>query len=293
MKHKQLFGTALVLAAAVLWGTIGIYVRALTQAGLGTWDIALLRMGIGLAAMAAYLLPFHRERLRIRWRDAWLFAGAGILSLLCMNYCYNEAVNATGLAVAGTLLYTAPTFVMLLSLLFFRERLCPKKILALVLAFVGCALVSGIARGRLALTPRAFLLGLGAGFSYALYSIFGRAALARGYDSWTVTFYSFAFCLLGCACFADPGNIISTMTPSLLPHMLLLGIGTGFLAYCLYTKGLTCMESGRASVIASFELVAAAIVGVLAYREILYPDALAGIGLLLCAIALMSIERKK
>ncbi len=295
IKNNSGIGVIYVLLAAIFWGTIGLYVRQLRAAGLTSWDIALTRMGVGLIAMAGYLLLFQREKLAVHWRDLWLFAGAGILSLLCMNYCYTETVQITSLAIAGTLLYTAPTFVMLFSLLFFREIMTKRKLLALLLAFCGCALVSGIARGQLSLTPKALLLGLGSGLSYALYSIFSRAALERGYDSWTTTFYSFAFCTIACLLFARPGHIVACTVddPALLFSMALLGLLTGFAAYLLYTRGLCCLEAGQASIIASLELVAGALVGGIAYREHIGFDGIIGILLLLCAIVVLRVPGKK
>ena len=293
--RKGALGTVLVLLAAACWSVIGLFVRALGAADLGVWEITLIRMGVGLLAMAVYLALFHRELLRIRARALWCFAGSGILSLLCMNFCYNQAVQATSLALAGTLLYTAPTFVMLMSLVFFRERMTKRKLVCLLLAFAGCALVSGIAKGHLALTPKALLLGLGSGLSYALYSIFSRFALNRSYNSWTVTFYSFAFCTLGCAIFARPGVIFSAVgaQPALLLPMALLGLIPGFAAFVLYTNGLRFLETGRASVVASLELVFGALVGWIAYGERVGPDALAGIVLILIAVAILSGAQKK
>ena len=293
-RKTALLGTVLVLLAAACWSVIGLFVRALYAADLGVWEITLIRMGVGLSAMAVYLLIFHRELLRIRLRDLWCFAGAGILSLLCMNFCYNQAVQVTSLALAGTLLYTAPTFVMLMSLVFFRERMTKRKLLCLVLAFAGCALVSGIARGRLSLTPKALLLGLGSGLSYALYSIFSRFALDRGYNSWTITFYSFVFCTLGCAVFAHPAAIAGAASaqPSLLAPMAMLGLITGFAAFVLYTNGLRFLETGRASVIASLELVFGALVGLIAYGERVGADAAAGIALILIAVVILSGAKK-
>lgn len=294
-RKKLLLGTILVLLAGILWSTVGIYVRRLRAAGLNTWDITLVRMSVSVMAMTAYLVPFHRERLRIRWKDLWIFAGAGILSLLCMNYCYSESIQVSSLAVAGTLLYTAPIFVMLMSLLFFRERMTARKVFALLLAFAGCALVSGIAGGSLSLTPKALLLGLGSGFSYALYSIFGRAALDRKYDSWTITFYAFLFGTLGCALFADPGTIVHAAAAdyTLLLPMALLGITTGFAAYLLYTIGLTHLEPGRASIIASLELVSAAVLGILVFHESIDLWGIVGIALLLGAVVSLNIREKK
>lgn len=291
---NNLRGTVFVLSSAILWGTIGIFVRRLSAAGLSTWDIALVRMTIGLAALATYLLPFGRNHFHIYWKDTWIFAGAGILSLLCMNYCYNETVKATSLAVAGTLLYTAPTFVMLMSLIFFKEQLTLRKIIALILAFVGCSLVSGFASGHVTITLKTFFIGLGAGFSYALYSIFSRAALNRNYNSWTITFYSFVFCILGCLVFSRPTEIIQIVatTPTLLIPMILLGFLTGFLAYLLYTTGLTFLEPSRASIIASLELVAGAVVGFIAFHEIIGIDIIIGIIILLSAVVILSLTKK-
>ena len=75
--------------------------------------------------------------------------------------------------------------------------------------------------------------------------------------------------------------------------MLLLGLVTGFAAFLLYTGGLRHLEAGRASVIASFELVFGALVGLFAFGERIGADALAGIALILAAVAVLSIVTKK
>ena len=41
-------------------------------------------------------------------------------------------------------LYTAPVFVMLMSIVFFREKLTGAKLTALALCLAGCVLVSGV-----------------------------------------------------------------------------------------------------------------------------------------------------
>lgn len=129
--------------------------------------------------LGIYLLLRHRELLAVRWKDLWCFAGTGIGSLLLLNWTYYSAMEHASLAVAGVLLYTAPAFVMLLSALLFRERVTGRKLLALFLAFFGCALVAGIGSDS-HVSLLGLLFGLGAGVSYALYSIFGRYAVARG-----------------------------------------------------------------------------------------------------------------
>ena len=282
-----------VVAAAALWGLMGLFVRHLTAAGLGSLEATELRMTVGLLLVGLYLLCFHREKFRVRLRDLWCFFGTGVVSLLLFSYCYFCTINLTSLAVAGVLLYTAPVFVMLLSAALFREKMTAPKLAALCMAVVGCALVSGLGAGE-PLGLRGLLLGLGSGFFYALYSIFGRFAINRGYDSWTITFYTFLFCALGGAFFCDWPAVADAMAAgggSLWAWTAAMGLVTAFAAYLLYTWGLERMESSRAAILASLEPVVAALVGVVVFRETVSAPAWAGIALVLGAIAVLSFPK--
>ena len=77
----------------------------------------------------------------------------------------------TTAAVSAILLYTAPIFVMIMSVIFFKERITTKKIVAFVVAITGCALVSGIVSGAQA-NVTGIILGVLSGFAYSLYGIF-------------------------------------------------------------------------------------------------------------------------
>jgi len=281
-----------VMLAAALWGLMGLFVRRLSAAGLGSLEITQVRITGGLLLVGAYLALFARGKFRIRLKDLWCFLGTGVCSLLVFSYCYFRTIILTSLAVAGVLLYTAPIFVMLLSIALFREKLTGRKAAALAMAVAGCALVSGVGSGD-ALSARGILLGLGAGLGYALYSIFGRYAINRGYDSWTITFYTFLFCAAGCALLADWGKLASALSeePALWAWSWGLALVTGFAAYLLYTWGLQRIESSRASILASVEPVVGALVGVLVFRETIRPAAAAGIALVLGAIVVLSVGK--
>lgn len=281
---------AAVVAAASLWGLMGIFVRRFSAAGVGSLETTEIRILMGLALTGLYLLAFHREKLRVRIRDLWCFLGTGIVSLLLFSWCYFQTMNLTSLAVAGVLLYTAPVFVTLLSVLLFRERMTAPKVLALCMAVAGCALVSGIGTGE-ALSPAGVALGLCSGFFYALYSIFGRYAIERGYDSWTITFYTFLFCAAGGAVVCDwpsLGQALSASGGSLWLWAAAMGLITAFAAYLLYTWGLQRIESSRASILASVEPVVAALVGVVLFHETVSLPAVVGIVLILGAIVVLS-----
>ena len=290
---KKSLGPVYVLAAGTLWGSMGVFVRHFNDVGLGSMEIAWFRILFGLMAVGTYLGLFHRELLKIRLKDLWCFLGTGIGSLFLLNLTYYTAMRYTSLAVAGVLLYTAPIFVMLLSALLFRERITKKKLLALGLAFLGCALVSGIGTGSQISTP-GLLWGLGAGITYALYSIFGRYAIDRDYGSWTITFWSFVSALV-CSCFCCDWSLVGQVwtQPVQLGWAAAMGILTGFLPYVFYGLGLERMEGSRASILASVEPVVATLFSVLLFHEPLGISGIIGMALVLGAIAVLSVQKKK
>jgi len=291
VKNKAL---AAVLAAGAFWGTMGFFARSLYAAGFGPLEVAQTRITTGLVFVGLYILLFNRNLFKVKIKDIWCFLGTGIVSLLLFSTCYFSALNYTSLAVAAILLYTAPFFVMLLSLLLFKEKMNGKKIFALLLAFAGCVLVSGVG-GDTAFSWKGILLGLGSGFFYALYSIFGRYAINRGYGAWTMTFYTFLFCSIGCAFLSDWQVIGSVMAASSANVLWVLGLGfvTAFLPYVLYSTGLEHMESSKASILASVEPVVSALFGVFVFHETLTVWGILGIVLVLAAIVILNVKMKK
>ena len=285
---KQSKSALCVLLAGTLWGSMGLFVRKLNAVGLYALDIVQLRIAISLVLVGLYLLIFARDKLHVRLRDLWCFAGTGIVSLLLFSWCYFSGMQEASLSVMAVLLYTSPAFIMLLSVLLFREKLTRQKLLALVLTFTGCCLVSGLGSGS-AVSMKGLLLGLGSGFFYALYSIFSRYAIERGYGSWTITFYTFLFCLLASAPLAHWGLIASALSSgvSVPVYALLMGLLTGFLAYIFYTKGLEGMESSRAGILASVEPVVGTIIGTLVFHEPLPVQSVLGIALVLGGIVVL------
>ena len=212
---------------------------------------------------------FDRSALKIKVKDVWCFVGTGALSVSFFNFCYFKTITLTSLSVAAVLLYTSPAFVMVMSFFLFKESMTKKKVAALLIAFIGCVLVSGIGSGNANLNAKGILIGLGAGFGYALYSIFGRYALQRGYRSITITFYTFFFASLTTVFFVDVSsiiNIVETHSKIGLYGALMILFVTLF-PYLCYTKGLAGMENGSASVIASIEPVVATVLGILIYKE--------------------------
>lgn len=306
MGKKTVAGLAYieVIAAGILWGCMGLFVRNLNTLGLATMGIVAIRCFITCILVLLYLAIFKRELLKIKLKDIWCFLGTGFCSILFFNFCYFKSMTLTSLSIAAILLYTSPAFIMVMSFFLFKEKFNRFKVAALVMTFVGCIFVSGLMNtlvtgGNLTLSPAALLLGLGAGFGYALYSIFGRYALERGYHSLTITFYTFLFASVGSLFFTDLPQLASVFTGSIKGCLLCVGIavfGT-LIPYITYTAGLNGMDNGRASVVVSIEPAVATVVSFFVYHENPGIWGLIGIVLVLGAVVLVNMsatgKRKK
>ncbi len=280
-----------VLAAGALWGLMGLFTRGLTAFGVSSRGAIFLRCGVAAICFGLTILITGPAQFKVKPKHFWCFFGSGVCSLLFFTYCYFEAITIMDLSTAAILLYTAPTIVMLLSAVFFQEKITPIKLAALVLAFVGCVLVSGVG-GEKGLTLVGLLYGLGAGVGYALYSIFARCALNRGYSSSTVNFYSCLLAALGAACIWGVGEPVGALVAEPIAILLALAMGgiSCYLPYLLYTWGLTGLETGRASVLSSFEPVMATIVGIVVFHEPLTLMSAAGIVAVLGAVVLLNVK---
>lgn len=286
-----------ILAAGCLWGTMGFFRRRLGELGIDSFGVVLVRCALAAAMYALFCILRDPSALKIRLKDAWCFIGSGIVSLLFFSACYFRAMTLMSLSAAAVLLYTAPCFVMLMSAVLFGEKITGRKIAAMILAFAGCCLVSGISGGT-GISAKGLLFGLGSGIGYALYSIFGRYALDRGYKSVTVSFYSCALAAAGAALICASSGSLGACTGAVfasagsLLFCLAAAFITTFLPYLLYTYGLSCTEAGIASVAASIEPVVATLVGILIFKEALSLSSAAGMLLVLAAIALLATGKR-
>ena len=276
-----------ILAAAALWGMIGLWNRHLMAGGFTPYTIVLVRNMGGLILLAAIFAVKDRSVFRVERHHLKYFFGTGVVSVLLFTVCYFSCQQVCSLAVASILLYTAPAIVVLLSAALWKEPMTRKKLLALGLTLAGCALVTGVLSGGVTVTAQGVLLGLGAGFFYALYSIFGRYALAH-YSAMTVTVWTFVFCGLGALVFLRPGELALVLER---PSMALLSLGLVVVStaapYLLYTWGLAQVEPGRAAILASIEPVVASLVGVLAFGEPMTAMTAAGIVCVLAGVYIL------
>ncbi len=293
MQKKEMAGL-MVIAAGCLWGVIGLFSRKLSAAGFDAVQITALRSLVTAAGLFLLLFGKDRKLCRVDWKDLWMFLGTGICSIAGFNIFYFVTISITTLSVAAILLYTAPFFVMALSAVLFHEKITAQKVKGLVLALAGCICTTGIFSGSIYVTVLGILTGVASGFCYALYSIFGKFALKK-YTSETVTLYTFLMASVAMVPLSHPVDMFSLAVRdfSLTGAILLLGLVCTLLPFLLYTRGLSRMDSGKASVLAFAEPLTATLMGVVAFGEV--PDGFGWLGVILLfgALVLLQMPQKQ
>ena len=285
MGKTALTSSLFVLLAAFFFFFFGVFVKGIGQAGLDELEIVTVRVLFSALILFMIGMAGFRQELKIKWKDCYLFIGTGLLSIAFFNWAFFTAINMLSLSVAVILLYTAPVFVMVMSVLFLKEKMTLGKIGLLAMTLIGCLLVAGSGGlfgggGKLG-----YVIGLGAGFGYALYSIFGKFALKR-YSPFTISFYTFFVASLVLV----PSVRIWEVLPRLLNvEMVMFIIGlcglSTVLAFLLYTEGLKGIESSKASILSTVEPLTAMLIGILFFGDRISAVQLVG-GVIICFSAM-------
>jgi len=280
-----------VLLAGVLWGVINIFIKTLSAHGLDALQISGIRMTVAVIVFPLVVLIKDRSLFRIRLKDIWIFACAGIVSVVLFNTCYFYTMINSQASVAVVLLYTSPIFVMLISAIVFKEKITFQKIAALILTFAGCVLVAGIIGGSYEIPFFVILTGIASGLFYALYTIFGNIGLKK-YDTMTMTVWTFIFAFIAALPLGKPAQTIAAFKAE--PVLILWGAGIGVIStvlpYFFYTWGLKRMEPSRAAILVAVEPLVGAVIGMTVFHEPHNVLKITGIILILAAIIILNVR---
>ncbi|WP_425148086.1 DMT family transporter [Deinococcus sp.] len=275
----------LVLAAACLWGLLGIFGKLAQGLGLSPLEVAFWRAALG---GGLYLLHALLTRARFpRGRDALVTAAFGLAGVSVFYGSYQLAVRSGGASLASVLLYTAPAFVALMGWLFLKERLGLRELGAVVGTLAGISLISLGGGAGVQVTGAALGWGLAAGFTYSLYYLYGKLYFSRFAS---VALYALAL-PVGAAGLVPFTHFVHK-SPQAWGLLLLIAFFSTYLAYLAYAAGLKHLPATRASVIASLEPVVASLLAALVFAE--RPSALALLGatLVLGAALLLSVAKE-
>jgi len=268
------------VAAAILWGTIGVvYKLVVDMGGDGDWLIAGRPL---LASTASLALIVTRGRKPSKWSVA-----TGAFGLAPLYLSYFIAVGTIGAALASLLLYTAPLWVVLLSKPLLKESPGLGGVAATIAGFTGVAMLVEPA-GTAAVAGVA--AGLLAGISYAAYILLARLAQLKGASTEEVAIHSLPFTAIVVLAAIRPYAML-TMPDAI--GISYLSIAGTLIPYILNARALKKLEAYRVSIISLVEPLTATILAMLVLGEKLTAIQLAGASLILAASITTMLEKTR
>lgn len=285
------------ILSGIFWGGGGIFIRRLMELNINSFTVVSSRVIVASIIFFICVFLYDRSLIKIKLKDLWIFVSAGILGILGLNICYNEAVKQLSLSLSAVLLSLSPIFVLIFANIFFKEKITVKKIICMILALLGCFFASGILETNETMhwTYFGIFIGFMGAFFYGLYSIFSKLAIIKNYNTLTVTLYALISIAVITLPFTDwkaLSNVVVENGSGMLVFMLFHSLCTSVFPYAFFTIALGHMDAGKASILASGEPIAAMFFGIFFYHEI--PTVLSVIGVLLTltALTLLSLPEK-
>ena len=265
---KSLQGYGLVVVAATLWASIGVFYKFLIgEYGLTPLAAAAFRGTLGGLMLLAGLLVLG-VNLKVSRRDWPMFLAYGVFGVALFFIAYVNAINLTGVAMAAVLMYTSPAWVALISWRWLGEHLGRRGVGALGMALAGAALVARVYDpGQLRMNALGVLAGLAAGLTYGLYSVFNKM-LVRQYRPWVVQVYGLligAGILMAVVPKADLAR--GWISPASVALLLGMGLVPTLLASLAFAIGVQWVPVSVASILATLELAVATLFGYLFFGE--------------------------
>lgn len=284
-----------VLLAALLFATTGT-AQAIAGVDASPLAVGAARLVIGGGLLAVFALRGSARRSRGRGRvNARGGAGAvgwGALGVLAYQPFFFAGTAANGVAIGTVVaLGSAPVITGVLAAAVGAGRPTRRWWGATALALVGIALLAGIGEQASTVRPAGLAASVGAGASYAVYTVAAKDLISRGWDSTEAMGALFG---VG-AVIAVPVLFLAgtgwLMTPRGLALALWLGIATTFVAYLLFGWGLAHLPVNTVATLTLAEPVGASLLGVLVVGERLDSRAVVGTLLLVVALVLLTSRR--
>jgi drug/metabolite transporter (DMT)-like permease len=293
-------GYFLIAAAAFCWGAAATAGKAVFggkvfpgAAAISPLMLSQGRTTFALIVLAGVLLVRRGPGFfRVGFRDAALCALVGVLGLAGSNYFYYCAIQKTTVAIAITLQYTAPVWVLLYMVFRGRQRATFWQVSAVVVALLGIALTIGLFRSGISLNLAGVAAALMASFSFALYNVGGQTMVGRHHQLQVMAYTLLGSVLLWIV-INPPWRIAAQhySGPQWL-FLFLFGCLSTLVPYVFYFTGLKYLDPTRAVVTACLEPVFAILFAAVFIHESVGGLQVAGIAAVMAATVMVQMRAR-
>jgi drug/metabolite transporter (DMT)-like permease len=296
-RSARLSGALIVAVAAVAFSGKAIIIKLAYRYGVDAVTLLALRMLFSAPLFLALAWWDNRREHRapLARADLRSIAILGFIGYYLASYFDFLGLQYVTAALERLLLFIHPTFVLLLSALLFKRRITPRDVVAVVLSYLGIALVFG---HDLATQPGNVLLGsfwvLLSALFYAAY-LMGSGRIVGRVGS--LRFACYAGLVSSAAVMAHFAitrdlRAIAQQPLAVYNLSLLMAAVSTVLPIVLTSEGIRRIGASHASIVASIGPIATIFLGAMFLEEPVTGFQLAGAALVLAGILAISLQKK-
>lgn len=283
-RGQRIRGTALLGAAAVIWGSLFVAADWLMRF-MPPFGLLELRFLIGGALIA--LIAAYRGELRLPRGQAGAYALLGLVGYLGAIGLQFVGTHLAGAAAGSLITAASPALIALFAVPLLGETISWRRVLALALGLLGIAAVVGLPGPSAASVPGDLALG-GSGTAWALYTVLARRATLRA-SSLTVTAWAGIFGTI----FTLPAAVLEYLLhPWALPAtagawavIAYVGVVCTAGAFYLWNRGFEYLPAGSGGLLLLLQPVVGGALGAVLLGERLGAGFLAGSALIGLGVA--------
>ncbi len=276
------------ILSAVAYGLNPLFALPLYERGFTTQSVLFYRF-LHAALFLGLFVLLQKKSFRLTRQQIPLIL---LLGFMCAMSAFTLFLSfhflASGIAV--TLVFTCPLWVVLIQILFFREKPTLIVLAGLAAAFIGVFLISG-GGGDKAVSLAGLGIGLFSGLTYAVYMVIIGKSNLKSLPTDTLTFYSMLVCFFVFAVYFLIFPVLTDTAPlqwfsDPAGYFWLLGLAffPTFLAFWLIAVGIHYTGPAITAIVGALEPLTAVVIGFLVFHETLTFSMTAGIVLILISV---------
>ncbi len=283
-------GVLFATISAIIFGTSPIFVKFISAGGINAMTQLLFRATFTMI-FAVILTKAKKQSLQLEkglFRDAFFafFVGQGVTGILLnSSYYYLSAGMATSLH------FVYPSVVMIVCMLFFREKVNVLKLLAMLLSVAAVILVADFQSKS---QTFGFVLAIGSGCTYAFYIVLFEHSKLREYPMSSLLFWMSLGSLSSAAAL---GALTGTLDVSgtTIKGILLLAVMAliqSVIAVRLFQLGVRYAGAVSTSLLSTMEPVTSIALGTIIFGEYMSAVKTVGCGFILLSVLLTILGTK-
>ncbi|NLC39734.1 MAG: DMT family transporter [Clostridiaceae bacterium] len=289
-QKDKLIGISAALIAALMFGISPVIVKMAYEGGSNGMTLTFTR---ALMSLPFLFLLARRQKisLKLTGKELLIVILVSIFGNFSTTLMLYSAFSYINVGMASVLHYFFPVFVVLVSIVFFKEKMKWWKILALLLGFAGVMTFMG---GAVESDLIGVLLAVGSAITYAAMLISVERTVLSDFHCVKLTFYTnlvvspISF-IVGLA----SNTLNLQMTAGAWIYSLVVSLMVGVIGFTLLNYAIVKIGASSTSVISMAEPLSGVLFGFLILREKLTPLNWLGCILIMAGVAIISLFSMK